>query len=474
MSKFYITTTLPYVNAEPHVGFAMEIVRADVVARTYRLRGDEVFFNTGTDEHGQKIYEKAKSLGIETKEYCDQLAERFKNLKSVLNLSYDAFTRTTDEHHLKAAQEFWRRCVAKGDIYKKLYKVKYCVGCELEKTDSELVEGRCPLHPNVDLELIEEENYFFKFSNYQEVLLKLYAEQIEFIKPSFRQKEIEAFVRNGLADFSISRLKAKMPWGIEVPDDPEQVMYVWFDALTNYITCLGWPENEEKFRDFWPGVQFCGKDNLRQQTAMWQAMLMSAGLPTSKQIMVGGFILANGVKMSKSLGNTIDPVEYAEKYGVDALRYFLVGQLAVYEDSDMTKERFESSYQANLANGIGNLCARVAAMAEREDLYVEPLELMMTEEVSSLILSFDFDKAVERIWERIRETDLLINQREVWKMEGEEKKAILMEMVKSIRQIGADLQTIMPQTAEKILSMFNVGEIKKGEPLFLRLETKKD
>lgn len=470
MAKYYITTTLPYINSDPHVGFAMEIVRADVVARTHRLIGDEVFFNTGTDEHGQKIYEKAKAEGVETQVYCDRLAERFKSLKETLNLSFDNFIRTTDKHHIEAAQEFWKRCEKNRDIYKKEYKVKYCVGCELEKTDSELVEGKCPLHPTANLEIINEENYFFRFSKYQDKLLSFYRDNPFFVKPDYRQKEIEKFVEGGLSDFSISRVKEKMPWGVEVPGDSSQVMYVWFDALTNYITCLGWPENEEKFKEFWPGVQFCGKDNLRQQTAMWQAMLMSAGLPNSKQVMVGGFILADGVKMSKSLGNVIDPVEYTEKYGVDALRYFLVGHLAVYEDSDMTKARFEEAYQAGLANGIGNLCARVAAMAEKENLVVEPEELKMRNIVIDEILEYRFDTAVELIWKKIKEEDSLINEKEVWKLAGEEKKEVLIQLIKELRQIGADLQTIMPETSEKILKQFNSGAITKTESLFARLE----
>ncbi|KKS63057.1 MAG: Methionine-tRNA ligase [Candidatus Collierbacteria bacterium GW2011_GWD2_42_50] len=299
MGKYYITTTLPYVNAEPHIGFAMEIVRADVMARLHRALGDDVFFNTGTDEHGQKIYQKAVELGIDPQKYCDESAAKFSVLKEALNLSYNSFVRTTDEHHIKAAQEFWKLCDAKGDIYKKNYKIKYCVGCELEKTDSDLVNGKCPIHPQMELEIREEENYFFRFSNYQERLLELYKNNPDFVQPDFRQNEMKIFVGGGLQDFSISRLKAKMPWGVEVPGDSEQVMFVWFDALVNYISSLGWPENKAKFKEYWPGVQICGKDNLRQQTAMWQAMLMSAGLPTSKQIVVEGFITSGGAKMSK-------------------------------------------------------------------------------------------------------------------------------------------------------------------------------
>jgi methionyl-tRNA synthetase len=469
MGKYYITTTLPYVNAEPHIGFAMEIVRADVMARLHRALGDEVFFNTGTDEHGQKIYQKALELGIETQKYCDENAAKFSVLKEALNLSFDSFIRTTDEHHIKAAQEFWKLCDKNGDIYKKNYKIKYCVGCELEKTDSELVDGKCPIHPSMELEIREEENYFFKFSNYQERLLELYKNNPDFVQPDFRQKEMKVFVEGGLQDFSISRLKSKMPWGVPVPGDDEQVMFVWFDALVNYISCLGWPENEKQFNDFWPGVQVCGKDNLRQQTAMWQAMLMSAGLPTSKQVMVEGFITSDGAKMSKSAGNVIDPLEYVSKYGTDAVRYFLTAELSVFEDSDITRERFEEAFQASLANGIGNLCARVAAMAEKENLKVAPEKLSIRKEVVEKLAGYRFDEAMALIWEDIRSADALINQRQVWKLEGEEKVNALTELVKMVRQIGTDLVPFMPTTAEKILAQYGVEEIKKAENLFQRL-----
>ena len=469
MAKYYVTTTLPYVNADPHIGFAMEIIRADVLARTHRSMGDDVFFNTGTDEHGQKIYQKAIEAGKTPQGYCDEYAERFMKLKGILNLSYNSFIRTTDEHHLMAAQEFWKRCEAAGDIYKKMYSVKYCVGCELEKTDSELVEGKCPIHPTQQIQLIEEENYFFRFSKYQDRLLELYKSDPYFVIPEFRQNEMVQFVSGGLQDFSISRLKEKMPWGVDVPGDESQVMYVWFDALVNYISCLGWPESG-RFEEFWPGVQVCGKDNLRQQSAMWQAMLMSAGLITSKQILVGGFLQSGGQKMSKSLGNVIDPVEWVEKYGVDALRYFLTASVSVFEDSDVTLERFEEAYQASLANGIGNLCARVAAMAEKEGLSVPEEAVEMSPAVIELIEKYEFDGAMSLIWERIAESDGLINSREVWKLEGEEKRGLLIDLVKNLRQIGANLQPFMPETAEKILSQFNSGEIKRTEALFMRLE----
>src|SRR3989344_1183243 len=307
--KFYITTTLPYVNADPHIGFALELIQADVIARAKRQQGFEVFFNMGADEHGVKILRKAGEAGLDPKTYCDIYAAKFNNLKEALNVTYDNFIRTTDEQHIKAAQEFWLRCQKNGDIYKKNYKIKYCVGCELGKTESELVDGKCPVHPNLEIELIEEENYFFKYSNYQKPLLDFYEKNPDFVVPTSRLNEIKEFTKRGLQDFSISRLKEKMPWGVDVPGDQKHVMYVWSDALVSYISALGWPGDKKKFKDFWPGMQVCGTDNLRQQSSMWQAMLMSAGLPHSTRIFIHGFILVDGQKMSKSLGNVISPFE---------------------------------------------------------------------------------------------------------------------------------------------------------------------
>ena len=476
---FYITTTLPYVNAEPHVGYATEIMRADVLARAHRLLGEEVFFNTGTDEHGQKIYQKAMDEGRQPQEYVDEYAAKFDRLRVGLNLSYNNFIRTTDEHHIRAAQEFWKRCEKNGDIYKAKYRVKYCVGCELEKTDSDLVDGKCPLHPGKALELIDEENYFFRFSKYQDRLLELYKERPEFVIPEFRRKEMEEFVRAGLKDFSVSRIAAKMPWGIPVPGDETHVLYVWFDALGNYITALNWPEDEEKFSNFWPGIQVCGKDNLRQQTAMWQAMLMSAGLPGSEQVMVGGFLTVNGQKISKSLGNTINPLELTEKYGIDPVRYYFLGKIDPFTDSDFSFERFEEVYTSDLANGLGNLVSRVSAMIEisdlpagRQGLRFKILEKReVSKEVTIHLDKFEFDKAVEWIWERIRECDGIINEKQVWKLEGGEKKVVLVDLVERIRQIAFDLQPFLPETAEKILKQYSGEKIQKETGLFPRLTT---
>jgi len=364
--KQYITTTLPYVNSKPHIGFAMEIIRADAIARYKKLQGYEVFFNTGTDEHGIKILQKAQEQGIDPQSYVDPLADQFKGLIGLLNLSEDIhFIRTTDASHIAATQEFWKRCNDNGYIYKKNYQTKYCVGCELQKTDSELDHGECPVHPGASIETIDEENYFFKFSECQEFLQKLYAENPTFVIPDFRFNEIKRFVDDGLQDFSISRLKSKMPWGISVPGDDEHVMYVWFDALVNYISTLGWPKNLDNFETFWSEgnpIQYAGKDNLRQQSAMWQGMLHACGLPHTKQIVIGGFINSDGKKMSKSLGNVISPYDIVDEYGTDALRYYLLRHVHSFEDSDVTMEKFKIAYNADLANGLGNLVQRTMKM----------------------------------------------------------------------------------------------------------------
>jgi len=466
---FYITTTLPYVNSDPHIGFALEIIRADVLARYHRLIGDEVFFNTGTDEHGQKIYQKALDEKREPQEYVDEYAAKFGRLKEALNLSYDNFIRTTDKHHVKAAQEFWKIVEKNEYIYKKNYKVKYCVGCELEKTDSDLEDGFCPDHPGKKLEIREEENYFFRFSAFEDKLLMLYESNYKFVVPANRQKEVKNFVGSGLKDFSISRLKEKMPWGVPVPGDETQIMYVWFDALVNYISALGWPENMENFSKWWPGVQIAGKDNLRQQSAMWQAMLMAADLPNSKQILINGFILSGGQKMSKSVGNVVDPFEYIEKYGTDALRYFLLAKISPFEDSDFIRERFEETYTSDLVNGLGNLVARVVGLSHLGGVKDSHPRGVISVEVEKALERFGFDKALELIWDKIREADKLINEKEVWKLEGEEKRKILTDLVNTIRQIGVDLQPFLPETAKKIIKQFTGPKIVRGKNLFERL-----
>jgi len=457
--KFYLTTTLPYVNSTPHIGFALELVHADIIARHKKAQGFEVFFNTGTDEHGQKIYEVAREQGKDPQAYTDEYAAKFRELKDILGLDGEIlhFIRTTDPHHKAAAQEFWKRCADNGDIYKKLYKVKYCVGCELEKTDSELEDGRCPLHPNKELEIREEENYFFKFSNYGEKLLALYAERPDFVIPDVRFNEIKAFVERGLEDFSISRLKEKMSWGVPVPGDEGHVMYVWFDALINYISTLGWPEKSD-FDGFWPGVQIAGKDNLRQQSAMWQAMLMSAQLPSSKQIWIHGFITSGGQKMSKSLGNVIDPLQIVSEYGHEALRYYLARHIHPFEDSDFTMERFKESYNAHLANGIGNQVSRVMKLASTH--FTEPIQVEeepLEPTFVALLDRYAINEAMDTIFEHVQKADLYMQNAEPWKAikstNPDEKEAAEDDIEKLVRHLyktACHLEPFMPETAAKI------------------------
>ncbi|MFH0890602.1 MAG: methionine--tRNA ligase [Candidatus Liptonbacteria bacterium] len=481
-NKFYITTTLPYVNAAPHIGFALEIVQADVLARYARLRGRDVVFNTGTDEHGLKIYRKALEEGKEPQIYADENAAKFERLKKALNVGYTNFIRTTDPHHLEAAQDFWQRCEKSGDIYKKFYKIKYCVGCELEKTESELVAGRCPVHPNLNLEEIEEENYFFRFSKYQKPLLELYAKYPDFVVPDYRLTEIKNFVSAGLQDFSISRLKEKMPWGIPVPGDDAHVMYVWFDALINYISTIRWPKDEKYFESFWgtkdhpEAVQVAGKDNLRQQSAIWQAMLLSAGVPTSRRILIHGFVTSEGEKISKSRGNVVDPFELVEKYGTDALRYWLTREMPTFDDGDFTKERFEEAYNAGLANGLGNLASRIMKMASfnRIKLDWEAVNGNVNweeEGYAEYLETAQIQQAADLIWRRVRKTDQYIQEKEPFKLiktNPEAAKKDILVLLSELWMIAHLLEPFLPETSARIVNAIKDNH-QISQPLFPRI-----
>lgn len=480
VKPFYITTTLPYVNAEPHVGFAMEFIRADIIARYKKLSGYDVFFNTGTDEHGQKLFEAARVAGEDTQVYVDRLSERFQALGKELGVLPEVhFVRTTDTAHKKTTQLFWRKCQENGFIYKKHYRTKYCVGCELEKTDSELVEGRCPIHPNREIELREEENYFFKFSEFQKPLLRFYEAHPTFVVPDSRFGEIKNFVGAGLEDFSISRLSEKMSWGVPVPGDDSHVMYVWFDALVSYISTLGWPEGKD-FATYWQErgeiVQYCGKDNLRQQAAMWQAMLMAAGLPNSTHIIIDGFITGgNGQKMSKSLGNVINPYDVVAEYGTDALRYFVARELATFEDSDFTLERFREAYNANLANGLGNLVSRLLKMATTYGVVllslVKEKKYYGSGATNELFDRFEIGKELDGVWEAISAIDKDIQEREPFKkikVNPEEAKKDIELFLGRLYEIALRLEPFLPETSQKIQEA--IRENKMPEALFPRKE----
>lgn len=471
---FYLTTTLPYVNADPHIGFALEIIAGDVISRYHRMLGEDVVFNTGTDEHGQKIYENAINAGQDPQAYTDFYAAKFEDLKNLLDLSYTHFIRTTNPQHKKAAQEFWLKCQENGDIYKKLYKIHYCVGCELEKQASELVDNKCPLHPNKELEIREEENYFFKFSKYQDQLLNLYDNSPEFVKPESKMKEIKAFVAGGLQDFSISRLKEKMPWGVSVPNDEEHVMYVWFDALVNYISTIGWPHDMNQFNKYWPVVQLAGKDNLRQQAAMWQAMLMSAQVPVSQQILINGFISVDGQKMSKSLGNVISPKDMVARYGTDGTRFLLMNLGTFGNDMDVTIEKFDIAFNAHLSNGIGNLCSRIAKLCEKNGgdfatVKLEKLALQIDKNFEKNMDQNNVLEALEIIKQKAVDLDQYLSKNTPWKLEGEAQKVILDEAVKQIILIAQHYVLFMPNIANQILNHFNQTKITALSPLFPRL-----
>lgn len=473
---FYITTTLPYVNAPLHIGHALEFIRADALARYHMQVGYDVFFNTGTDEHGQKIATKASDQGISPQAFVDKGFATFKAQVASFGVT-DAvhYIRTTDEHHIAAAQAFWTRVHDNGYIYKKNYEAKYCVGCEAEKTDSELVDGECPLHPGIALETINEENYFFKFSAFGERLLAYYEANPHFVVPSFRFNEMKAFVAAGLEDFSISRLTEKMSWGVPVPGDDTQVMYVWFDALTNYISTLGWPEDESLFEKYWKEgtpTQYCGKDNTRFQSVMWQAMLMAADLPQSAQVIVNGFITGEGgVRMSKTLGNVVDPLAIAEEYGTDALRFFLLKEVSSFEDSPFTIERFRESFQANLANGIGNLTSRIMTLAETHLETPVSYGEIVDEEVQGFVLVRDLQKAMDAIWRRIKALDVRMTDEAPFKLvktDPEAGKRVIGEMVAELAAIGTLLAPFMPTTSAHILAVVKAN-MKPEAPLFARL-----
>ncbi len=466
--NFYITTTSSYVNADPHIGYALELIQADVLARFKKQSGYAVAFGYGTDEHGLKIYKKALEANKSPQEYCNEKVKKFQDLKKLLNLSSTHFLRSTDEFHVRAAQEFWERCYKNGDIYKKNYRIKYCYGCELEKTDSELENGVCPIHPNLKIENYEEENYFFRFSQYQKKLLDFYAEHRDFVIPHHRRIEIETFVKKGLQDFSISRLKSKMPWGVDVPNDPDHVMYVWFDALVFYISTLGWPSRPTEYKKFWPGIQACGKDNLRQQSAIWQAMLMSAGLPNSKQILIHGFITSEGKKMSKSLGNVIDPYDLVRQYGIEAVRYYLLKELPTFDDGDFSHARMKEIYNSDLANELGNLVLRITTLSQTDGLTFKPTMQQLSSEITEQFESFQFNTILENIWKQIKSLNRKIDEFTPWKKIKSERKDFLESSLGEINTIAFQLQPFLPETADKILNA-TTGKIKKITPLFPKI-----
>ncbi|MEX0932186.1 MAG: methionine--tRNA ligase [Candidatus Saccharimonadales bacterium] len=476
MSKFYITTAIAYTNAKPHIGFAMELVQGDVVARWRRQLGDSVIFTTGTDEHGSKIYKAATEAGKHPQEYVDEISTHFNELALTLNVKYDRFVRTSNPAHKEAARYLWQKL--KDDLYKGTYKGWYCVGCEayVSAEEAQTNKGECPLH-NQPYEEIEEENYFFKLSKYtQEIKEAIETDRYRVI-PKSRKHEILKVLEGGLEDISFSRSKEKLPWGIEVPDDPDQVMYVWPDALTNYISILGYPEDPD-FSAYWPAdVHIIGKDILRFHAAIWPAMLLSAGLELPHVLYVHGFITAGGKKMSKSLGNVIDPAEVVQEYGTDALRYYLLSQIPSAQDGDFTWERFETVYSSELADELGNLVQRVAAMIQKyQDGVVGrvPPHGHDMAAYEKAMQNLQFDKALSEVWAVIRGLNKFVDEEKPWEIaksgDVEHLQEVLAYLVGSIQRVAELLQPFMPSTAKKIQDAYGTEKVKSSEILFPKHE----
>ncbi len=474
--KFYLSTSIAYVNAKPHIGYTMELLQGDTVCRYEKLRGKEVFYLTGTDEHGSKIAQVAKESGIEPKQLVDENAALFRKLTVDLKLINNGFVRTTDEAHKRGAQKIWKKMFNAGDLYKDSYEGLYCVGCEAFILEKDLVDGLCPNHMKPP-EKLKEENYFFKLSKYNDAIQQLIETDVLKIVPQSRKREILEVIKDGLRDVSFSRPKKVLTWGIDVPNDPDQVMYVWCDALSNYITALGYEEESELFQKFWPAeVHLIGKDILRFHSAIWIGMLMSAGLALPKAIYVHGYITAEGKKMSKSLNNVVDPYEYIEKYGVDPLRYFLLKEIPTTDDGDFSKERFQVLY-AELSNNIGNLVSRVCAMTEKYFAGKVP-EVVLNNEILAPIVEttwkdydqamadFDLRKALDLIGELAMVANKYVEDKKPWalaKTDENELKNVMYDLLEMIRHIAVLLQPFVPETAQKILRSLGFAE---GEILF--------
>ena len=470
--KFYLTIPIFYANSDLHMGHAYTTVLADIVARYRRGVGERVHFLAGSDEHGDKIAKAAKAVGKDTQLFVDERAASFEALFRLLNISNDDFIRTTDRtRHFPAVVAMWGKLVASGDIYKAEYESLYCVGCEETKTDKDLVDGKCPLH-NLVPEQLKEENYFFKLSRYTEKL-KILIETDELrIRPVTRKNEILSLIKEGLSDVSFSRPAEKVSWGIPVPGDASQVMYVWCDALTNYISAIGYPD-ENKMREWWPAdVQMLGKDILRFHAAIWPAMLMSAGLPIQKEILCHGFITSGGKKMSKTMGNVIDPRTLVSEYGVDAFRYFLAREISPFDDGDITIEKFKDAYNANLANGLGNLTSRIMKMATSYiDTAIETGDTKHYRfaEYEQAMSEFRVNDAANVAWAAISELDREIQETEpfkLYKTDPDKAREIVRGLVVGLSKIVPMITPIMPETAAKIDAA--IKEHQMPEALFMR------
>ncbi len=467
MAKIYITTAIPYMNGAPHIGHAMDYCLADVCARYHRLIGDEVRMSAGTDEHGNKIQQKANEAGIPVKEYVDKNVADFKNFISRLGVEYTDFVRTTDAEHERRVMEVWKKL--SDHIYKATYAGWYCTGCERYVTEKEYEEthGVCPDH-NKPYEKFEEENYYLRIADFKDKIRELIESDELLILPEFRKKEMLALL-NDSPDVSISRPKKALSWGAPVPGDDEHVMYVWMDALANYLTVLGYPEND--ISEWWPATaEFVGKDILRFHSIIWPAMLIGLGLPMPKALVSHGMVLADGQKMSKSIGNVVNPVDVLDKHGVDAFRYYFLRHIDTFDDSDFTWEKFENAYNNELANDLGNLVQRLATMFNKHNIKFEKHNIEISEEYRELMDKYEYSKAFDFVWEKVQNINRKIDEEKPWMLakagETEKLAEVLNKLGNELIEAATLLGPFIPSTAEKILNVFGEQVTPPSEPLF--------
>lgn len=474
-SKFYVTTAIPYVNAKPHIGHALEFVQGDVIARYHRLLGENVILLSGGDENALKNVQAAEASNKNVQDFIDENTQSFSDLAHALDVQFDVFQKGSDTlHHFPSSQLLWNLCVESGDIYKQSYEGLYCLGCEAFYPIEELNEqGECFEHPGKSLQSVKEENYFFKLSKYQDDIVRRIENNEILIFPEFRKNEVLAFVKQGLQDISISRSNERAKnWGVPVPNDPTQRIYVWFDALNIYQSGIGFGWDEEKYSYWWPAdVHVIGKGISRFHAVYWIAFLLSAQLKLPKRIFIHGYFTVNGQKMSKTLGNTIDPIELIDIYGKDALRYYFLREIPAYSDGDFTESRLKELYNADLANGLGNLVSRVAKLAS--PLTFSPLSVSFNEiqpsEYKTSMEEFRFHDALIRVTKLIKETDVYVNSQQPWKLSGKQLEDVMIHCVNNVRMIALLLQPFMPQTAQQILSQYSGEIIQPSTPLFPRL-----
>ena len=454
--KFYITTAIAYTNAAPHIGHALEGVQADAIARYRRNEGRDVFFLTGTDEHGDKINRIAVSSGKTAKSFVNEISAKFKGLKKNLNLSWDDFIRTTDKkRHYPGVYALFQKMKKRGDIYVKNYRGLYCIGCEKFLTEKDLTpEGSCPFHKKPP-EVVEERNFFFRLSRYGGKIREAIEKGKLKIYPEATKSETLAFIRDGLEDVSFSRSKKSVPWGIPIPES-DQTMYVWGDALTNYISAIGYGRDENNFKKWWPAdVHLIGKDIFRFHAVIWPAMLMSAGLPIPKSLFVHGFITVNGEKMSKTLGNVIDAYEPASRYGPDALRYYILREIPSDGDGDFSYERFDERYERDLAKGLGNFAARTLNLLNGEKIGAKkPISgevkaeiKRMKERVKKGFEEFRLHEALAAVFDLIKAGDVYVNEKQPWKNKSEK---ISRDMTAYLAAVTEGILPFMPEAAKKL------------------------